>query len=315
MTSPPARGDGSARAAVLAVLALAAAAIAGCGFGEGEPSDGTASLTVTRDYGAEEMLSADVEDPTRSETVMRMLDREADIETRYGGGFVQSIDGVSGTIEDGRRTDWFFYVNGAESPIGAADVEVAAGDSVWWDHHDWSDVMRVPAVVGSYPAPFSTGEATSFDCGGLPDDGCGEIEAAIEDAGGEVAPRGEAGAANGPRLVAGPWEEVADDRDARLLGGPPPRSGVFASFDEGAATELVLYDQALAEGDRLGPGAGLVAAVEGKPDAPVWVVTGTDAEGAAAAADLLSEGSLADRFAVATSGDGDPVALPVGDLP
>jgi hypothetical protein len=173
--------------------------------------------------------------------------------------------------------------------------------------------MRVPAVVGSYPAPFSTGEPTTVDCGGLPGDGCDDLEAAIEAGGGDVAPAGEGAGADGPRVVAGPWEEVADDPDAGLLGGPPARSGVFASFDEGGGTELVLFDRTATERDRLGPGAGLVAAVEGEPDAPVWVVTGTDAEGAAAAAGLLAEESLADLFAVATSGNGDPVALPVGD--
>jgi hypothetical protein len=291
----------------MAALALAAA---GCGLGEGQTSDGTASLTVTRDYGAIEMLEADVADPSGSETVMRMLDREADVETRYGGGFVQAIDGVSGGIEDGRSTDWFFYVNGIESPIGATEVEVAAGDRIWWDHHDWSGVMRVPAVVGSYPAPFSTGPAPTVDCAGLPDDGCADVEAAIEEAAGaELARSGEQRA--GPRVLAGPWEEVRDDSDARLLGGPPARSGVFASFEDGAETELALYDETAAERERLGPGAGLVAAVEGTPEAPVWVVTGTDAEGAAAAAALLGGEPLAGRFAVATEGDDEPVALPV----
>ena len=67
------------------------------------------------------MVEATVEDPDESETVLRMLDREADIETRYGGGFVQSIEGVAGSTEGERRLDWFFYVNGIESPVGSAE--------------------------------------------------------------------------------------------------------------------------------------------------------------------------------------------------
>ena len=33
---------------------------------------------------------------TESDTVMRVLERSARVSTRYGGGFVQSIDGVEG---------------------------------------------------------------------------------------------------------------------------------------------------------------------------------------------------------------------------
>ena len=78
------------------VAALVAVATPGCGLGPGESSDGEATLTVTRDYGAEPMLEATESEPSASETVIRFLDREAEITTRYGGGFVQSIDGVSG---------------------------------------------------------------------------------------------------------------------------------------------------------------------------------------------------------------------------
>ncbi len=85
-----------------ALAALVAAALgAGCGFGPGESSEGEATLTVTRDYGAEELIEATREDPPESETVMRVLDSEAEIETRYGGGFVQSIEGISGTPRAG----------------------------------------------------------------------------------------------------------------------------------------------------------------------------------------------------------------------
>ena len=109
---------------------------------------------MTRDYGADELIEATLEDPPESETVMRMLDSEAEIETRYGGGFVQSIEGISGTAEGGRTSDWFFYMNGVESSIGAAEAEVRGGDRIWWDHRDWTEAMRVPAVVGSWPEPF-----------------------------------------------------------------------------------------------------------------------------------------------------------------
>src|SRR5688500_7801814 len=142
-----------ARTLAPALAAFVAAGGAGCGFGPGASREGEATLTVTRDYGAEVLVEASGEDPPASETVMRMLDREAEIETRYGGGFVQSIEGISGTADGGRTSDWFFYMNGIESSVGAAEAPVRGGDRVWWDHRDWTKAMRVPAVVGSWPEP------------------------------------------------------------------------------------------------------------------------------------------------------------------
>ena len=91
--------SGRGWAAVLTLVCVAAAA--GCGFGPGSSSDGDPTLTVTRDFGAERLVDAKLSDPPESETVMRFLDGEADVETRYGGGFVQSIDGLEG----GERAD------------------------------------------------------------------------------------------------------------------------------------------------------------------------------------------------------------------
>jgi hypothetical protein len=171
----------------VALLAVAAA-LAGCGLGPGSSSEGTATLTVTRDYGAQPMVEASVDDPDGSETVLRMLDREAEIETRYGGGFVQSIDGIAGATEADRRLDWFFYVNGIESPIGSAEREVAGGDRIWWDYRDWSDAMRVPAVVGSWPEPFLQASADEdrlpvrVECAGERDP-CREVADRLADEG------------------------------------------------------------------------------------------------------------------------------------
>ena len=84
----------SGRSAVVA--AVLAVATTGCGLGPGESSRGEATLTVTRDYGSEPILEATETDPSESETVIRFLDREAEITTRFGGGFVHSIDGTAG---------------------------------------------------------------------------------------------------------------------------------------------------------------------------------------------------------------------------
>ena len=56
-------------------------------------------------------------------------------------------------------SDWFFYVNGVESPVGSADVQVKGGDRIWWDYRNWTAAMSVPEVVGSWPEPFAQASA------------------------------------------------------------------------------------------------------------------------------------------------------------
>lgn len=314
------RRRGAARGACAAIAALALAAASGCGVGPGERSEGKATLTVSNDYGAEQIVEKTIEDPTGSETVLRLLDRNAAIETRYGGGFVQSIEGLAGGTENGRREDWFFYVNGVESPVGAAEVEVGAGDRIWWDHHDWTDVMRVPVVVGSWPAPFATGGRSAVVCMGEAAP-CELTRDRIENAGGAVVqvdgegprfeqPDGGLGA-TGVRVLVGPWEDVRRDPLARSLERGPRSSGVFVRVERaGEGWRFTALDATLAEREDLPDGSALVAAV-GEEDRLAWLVTGPDEQGAAAAAELLDEEALAGRFAVATDPGGDISRLPI----
>jgi hypothetical protein len=296
--------------AAVAASALAAAA-AGCGLGEGEATEGEATLTVTRDYGTTELVEATIADPTESDTVIRALDREAEITTRYGGGFVQSINGIEGEIDGGRSRDWFFFVNGIESARGSADVTLRAGDRIWWDYRDWTDALRTPAVVGSWPEPFAQAAAgaerlpVSVECAGersacdqVAEGLAGEgVDAAIEDYRPARSPD------EAIRVLVGPWEEIGGDRVAALLDRGPATSGVFARFDEaaGGETELVVLDDHARESERLGAGAGLVAALREREDPPTWLVSGTDPEGVSEAAERLNAGSLADRYALAAT--------------
>jgi hypothetical protein len=143
-------------ARVLALL-LALAALAGCGGGSpsggpGEGDAGTAALWVTRNEGAEVVLTADV---PAGLTVLQALDRVADVETRYGGRFVQSIEGIAGSLAE--RRDWFYFLNGIEPDVGAAEVRLHPGDVAWWDFRSWSGRMERPVVVGAFPEPFLHG--------------------------------------------------------------------------------------------------------------------------------------------------------------
>jgi uncharacterized protein DUF4430 len=301
--------------AVAAVLAALPAA--GCGFGSGA-SKGDVTLTVTRDFGAQSLHEGiDEEKATEGDTVMRLLTRKYDVQTRFGGGFVQEIDGLAGGRENGRRADWFYYVNGIEAPVGAAERRVSAGERVWWDHHEWDAAQRVPAVVGSFPEPFKTGlEGKRFPvrlvCAGGDERSCDEVQSRLEDAGVMSLSRAtleQSAAQEVLRVLVGRWADVRRDPVARRLERGAGTSGVFArpvSTGDG----IVLLDADGQPVRTLRAGAGLVAASNVQAQAPTWIVTGTDDVGVAAAAAALTEDRLQQHFALAVDGGRD-VPLPV----
>ncbi len=132
--------------AALAVLVL----LAGCGGAGGE--EGTATLWVTRDRGAELLLEAEVD---AGQTLMRALDSKVDLETRYGGRYVQAIDGLAGSLE-GQR-DWFWFVNGYEGDRSASAYRLRDGDVAWLDYRAWEREGEARVVVGAFPEPFLHG--------------------------------------------------------------------------------------------------------------------------------------------------------------
>lgn len=297
--------------AVAIALLSAALAAAGCGLGPGEEV-GTASLLVTRDYGREAVLPAATEEVSESDTVMRLLDRNAEIETRYSGDFVEAIDGVAAGRDGGRAWDWLYYVNGVEATVGAADYELRGGEAVWWDYRDWSAALRVPAVVGSWPQPFRDGYEgervpTALEC--FADRlSCLFVRGRLASAGASLA--GEQ-AGRAIRVLVGPWRRLRQDPAAAQLEKGPQASGVFAEFvDTPRGQVLIALDEGGEVARAFGPDAGLVAATRRAESPPVWIVTGTSRTGLAAASRLLTAAALRNRYAVAVEGR-EETPLPV----
>ncbi len=132
---------------------LAVVALAGCGGAGPTAADGTARLWVTRDRGSTVLVDASV---PAGQTLLRALRSRAKVSTRYGGGFVQSIDGVDGSARHHR--DWFWFVNGLAGDRSATAYRLHAGDVAWWDYRDWSgDAETLEVVPGAFPEPFSHG--------------------------------------------------------------------------------------------------------------------------------------------------------------
>jgi hypothetical protein len=88
-------------------------------------------------------------------TAMQALEKRADIAKRFGGRYVQSIEGVEGDLS--KRRDWFWFLNGIEADRSAADYRLRPGDVEWWDYRSWTGDMREPVVVGAFPEPFLHG--------------------------------------------------------------------------------------------------------------------------------------------------------------
>ena len=131
----------------VAVLALLGALAAGCG---GASSSGGATVWITRDRGARVLHVARV---PAGLTAMQGLSRVAKVESRYGGRYVQGVDGLK---ERGRHA-WFYYVNGYLADRSAAEYVLHKGDLEWWDYRSWGDPAQDPVVVGAFPEPFLHG--------------------------------------------------------------------------------------------------------------------------------------------------------------
>jgi hypothetical protein len=271
---------------------------------------------VTRDFGAGSLDGSPAHvDAPGGETVMRALRRAFDVSTRYGGGFVQKIDGLGGGTEGGRPVDWFYYVNGIEAPRGAADTELHRGDVVWWDRHDWGAAQRVPAVVGAWPEPFKHGDdgerlPARIECGTGVQAACDEVARRLGEHG-VVAGQAALGTRGGEKLlrvVVGLWKDAKTDFTLRLIGLGPDQSGVFAR-PAADGQHIALLDAGGHVTRTLGAGAGMVAATAVRDDPPVWAITGTDAAGVLSAAKALRADTLEGRFALALD-DGGAIPLP-----
>ena len=273
---------------------VVAGLLIGCGFGPGEER-GDARISVTRDFGRAVMYDQSL--PVReSDDVMRLLTRSVDrVETTYGGGFVESIDGFAAGNADGAPVDWFFFRDGTESPVGALQSVVEPGDSIWWDRRDWSVTMYVPAVVGSWPQPFEGHPgAVDVECLMASPAGCDGVVRDLERAGARISYAGNETASL--RVLVGPWGRLRSEEMVQALARGPSASGVYARFVASAGGNWLLQPLDSRGGEAGSPvRAGLVAALSDRPDRVTWIVTGVDE---AAVPQRLATTDLEHRYAV-----------------
>ena len=157
-------------------------------------------------------------------------------------------------------------------------------------------------MVGSWPAPFTTGweghdPVVAVECegGGA---ACGTVESALRKEGVKPAKGSPKGAI---RVLVGPWARVRSDPAAALVENGPAESGIYADFEAaGGAWRLVGLDENGKKTRTFGPEAGLVATTRHFEGPPVWLVTGGSGAGVRAAAEALDTADLRDHYAVAS---------------
>ena len=143
--------------AVVSVIAsfLLVVVLYGC---QPRPSSGIAVRVIaTQNFGNELMLDASVR-VSAGANALDALEKVAAVETRYGGGFVEGINGICSQYSQTKvKKDWFFYVNGMSANVGGLSYKLCDGDVEHWDFHDWSLHAFAPAIIGDFPQPFLGG--------------------------------------------------------------------------------------------------------------------------------------------------------------
>lgn len=324
-----------AGAGLIGIVGLATV-LAGCPLGNSIPAGVNslpttdriplATVAVTRDFGNELIIEETVligRDTNAMEALMSVVE----VDTAYGGGFVNAINGLESGYSGSHasKEDWFIYFNGILSNVGALDYTLCPGDVEHWDYRDWDFHQFVPAIVGDFPEPFCHGYGgTAYPTLVVYQDGrveaAGEIAAALARQGvADVSVKSVAELSAADKeadnivLVGTAGFALVDE-----LNRPWDRLGFYCHFEEGY---LKVFDGGgeLTGEYGAGDGVGLIQATQSiwNPDGVgvcenvIWMVSGTDDTGVEAAVDIMVNSSDAFDYACAiVIVDGEIVRVP-----
>lgn len=257
-------------------------------------------LIVTKDFGRTKMFGKTV-GLVRDEVGMEVLFRNLDIQTAYGGGFVNAINGLESgftffTGKDRKKLDWFYWVNGILAPVGVAEYRPQPGDVVWWDYHDWSMTMFIPAIIGSYPQPFKNGfwgknPGTVIMYGQGCESEAARLKLSLEKQGVRQVDSAafDPQAIRSPKkyyILLGPWDEIS--ALSSLITDVNKKNkmvGVYVKFENGEVKGLDFKGNTVSSHREAGAVFAYGSAI-GELN-PVWMVTGSSTAGVKMAVDVL----------------------------
>jgi hypothetical protein len=287
-------------------------------------SGSSARVIVTHGFGEPAILEKSVAIGENT-TALDGLKTVASVETKYGGGFVSSIEGISSHYEGANKTkeDWFFYINGISLSTGAGGYILRDGDSEHWDYHDWSFRQFIPAMIGDFPEPFVHGisevvypTVVTYQSGW--EEEARQIADKLRGLGVQSVtyrsfdelPAADEETSN--LILVG----TSDFAPVEELNEPWNRLGFFGHFEDGA---LVVFDSAGELVHEYSAGTGLIQATQsiwnpkgvGAGENVVWVVSGLDESGVKAAVDILINHPDAYKYACAVVvTEGETLRLP-----
>ncbi len=279
------------------ILAASTLALAGCGLAVG-PAPSAVSLLVSREFGS------------------HVVHRVTGLRAKSGESVLDLLQGAAGAsgppAPSGERS---LFVNGVLTSTAPALTALHPGDHVWSDQ-EGAHASPSPAVVGSFPEPFLNGIAgdrlpVRVECAPSSSAACATVTALLRSYGvlAAVAAIGSGAAPETLRVMVGEWIYIESDPEAQTIGQGPSASGVYAHIPPNGSTLTLLAPDGR-ERQTLHAGAGLIAATASRREAPLWVVTGTDAAGVELAARSLTPATLEDHFAVALE-PGAVIPLPL----
>jgi hypothetical protein len=262
--------------------------------------DATITLVVTSGFGKNTIFEQviNIEEGT---TAMEALTRTVQVETKYDGQFVSAINNTGTEYEkaSGKKKDWFFYMNGIASNIGAGSYTLANGDVEHWDYRSWGYHQFVPAVIGAFPQPFIKGFHGNVAPASVVYEA--EFQACAEDLAEKLGNKGAmsitsveygtitdtAQKENNLIIIAGKGNELVSE-----LNSSHKKLGFFTYFN---GDTLVILDDAGNIASEYNESYGLIQATQnpwnprgtGVCENVVWIISGTDTKGILSAVDLL----------------------------
>ena len=302
-------------------LIVSLLAILPCGCQSQTSGEIAVRVIITQDFGNELLLDEPVI-LNSGVNALDALERVAKVETKYGGGFIEAINGVRSQYSQTTvKKDWFFYMNGMSANVGLMNYELSEGDVEHWDFHDWSFHAFIPAIIGDFPQPFVGGyQGKNLPTIVVYDEG---FRDAALDLAGELARMGvqdvRAQAAN--ELSSQDKEHanlmLLGNEDLHLISelNENRKLGFYIHFEEG---RVVVYDS---QGNkaRYESECGLIQATQnpwnskgiGACENVVWMVSGTSESQVQNAIDILANDHERFRYAYATViVDGEVIKVP-----
>jgi len=293
-------------------------------YGEASGGNITVRVVSTQELGQSLMFDDTIQVPPGT-SAMDALKMVAEVETAFGGGFIDAIDGIRSryTGGGGEKGDWFICANGILSNTGALDYTVHGFDTLHCDFHGWSFRTFIPAIIGDFPEPFLHGYE-------------GEVrptvivyENGFEDLAVEM---GSVlyglGVADVSISSAGDLEESIGQNSNLVIIGTPDcdliselnkawdRLGFFVRFEEG---DMAVYSADGEVGQRYGAGCGVLQATQnpwnpkgiGVCENVAWMVSGTDSAGVESAARVLIDRHDEFKYAfAAVTANGEVMKVP-----